>query len=162
MKDLIKALRESLKREQERQEALRKHIENGGYYWSYSGDEFDKACDEAEDRLRQALLEAMNARLDELEVRVKALLQKERTEREAERIADSSGMSQVQAWKFVTVDMTPEEEQATADRIRKSREARQRGWKSEPLRTVYVEINGQLCKAEEVEVVLPPEDDVRC
>jgi multidrug efflux pump subunit AcrA (membrane-fusion protein) len=140
MKDLIKALRESLKREQERDEALRKHIKNGGYCWGYSGYEFDKACDEAEDRLRQALIEAIDARLDELEVRVKALLQKERTEREAREIADSSGMSLGLARKFVTVGMTPEEEQATADRIRKSREAKQQASVSKP----------------------PPEDDVRC
>ena len=159
MKDLIKALRESLKREQERDEALRK-IKNGGCYWGYSGYEFDKACDEAEDRLRKVLEGFVDARLGE--ILATARQREERTEQEAREIADSSGMSLGLARKFVTVDMTPEEEQATADQIRKSREARQQGWKSEPLRTLYVEINGQLCKAEEVEVVLPPEDDVRC
>jgi hypothetical protein len=160
MKDLIKALRESLKREQERQEALRTAIMDNGYGWGFHGQEFDKACDEAEDALRKALEEFVDARLEL--ILAAARQREERTEREARQIADSSGMSLELARKFVTVDMTPEEEQATANRIRKSREARQQGWKSEPLRTVYVEINGQLCKAEEVEVVLPPEDDVRC
>jgi hypothetical protein len=108
MKDLIKALQESLKREQERQEALRKHIKNGGCYWGYSGYEFDKACDEAEDRLRKVLEGFVDARLGE--ILATARQREERTEQEAREIADSSGMSLGLARKFVTVDMTPEQE----------------------------------------------------
>jgi len=160
MKDLIKALQESLKREQDRDEALRKHIESGAYDWGYRGYEFDKACDEAEDRLRKVLEEFVDARLGE--ILAAARQREERTEQEAGEIADSSGMSLDLARKFVSADMAPEEEQATADRIRKSREAGQQASVSEPLQTVRIRINGQLCKAEEVEVVLPPEDDVRC
>ena len=160
MQDLIKALRESLKREQERDEALRSAILDGGYVWAYRGQEFDKACDEAEDVFRKALEEFVDARSGE--ILATARQREDRTEQEAGEIADSSGMSLGLARKFVSADMTPEEEQATADRIRKSRGAGQQASGSEPLQTVYVRINGQLCKAQEVEVVLPPEDDVRC